>query len=214
MDVPIVPVLAQLGELFAPEITPLPEPPAVESLLLEGGLLLPAMLAGLGVILFFGLRGRGSGRSGGIALLACLVLAVGTWLVAQAVETEREILTRQTRELVDAAVAIDTDRLAELLHDDLRATAPRFGADLDKSTLVAGDRLRGWIERAYRVTDHGIEEVQASVDGANVGRTQVSVWVDSAAVGRGGSWWKLDWYKNPDGSWQVMRITPLWYRGM
>src|SRR5690606_7680261 len=92
--------LPLLAQARAPAVTPLPDPPPLEWLLLEQPWPLAVALALAGVIGFTLLSRRGRPAAAMAAALACFAAAAGLWGLATSVATERERMAEATRQLV------------------------------------------------------------------------------------------------------------------
>lgn len=209
------PGFAVLAQVRAVEVPPLPGPPFIESLLFERPWIgIVALLLGAVVALFV-LNARGKAKQGAAAAGAMLLAAAGLWGLAAAVQTDRERLIENTRELVDATALADIESLDRLLAPNARGFhrgAPR-GMDRDAVLAWVADQLGE--SGDYRLKDHGVIETQATLDGDRVGRTQVRVGVVPAAWEVPiDSWWRVDWNRDDAGVWRVTGIRPLVIKGI
>ncbi|MCC6427396.1 MAG: hypothetical protein IT435_11315 [Phycisphaerales bacterium] len=189
------------------DVTPLPSAPLWERLILEqtwvtaGVLLLAAVVWAVVMLKRQEVRRAGIG-SGGLALLAASILVLG-----RVVQTPREIMARQTQEMVFAVADGDHPRLRALLDAD--AALEFRGAWSAEGREGIMGRVDEYAQYRGQVTDHAVLEVQASRDGSNVGRTQVHVRVSAQGMPVF-SWWRLDWRADADGNWTCRRIESLW----
>ena len=191
---------------------PLPSGPILDRFLFENPLLLTAVLAASGLVILFALNRRGEARKGLAAFAVCFLLAVGAYLAGSLVVTERERLKDATRELVASVAEVDVPGLDDLLAENVSFRYRNARGGLDKGATIA--EVERYLGGAYRVREHDVLELQATVDSSNVARTQVNVRVTVDTVGTRPSWWRLDWRLEPDGRWRVTGIEPLhpWLR--
>lgn len=202
------PTLAQI--LTDSPVPRLPDPPALTHYLLESPWFAVVGLALGGAIALIVLNRRGQAGLGVKIMLAGIVLAAMLAVVAHFVETQREGLIRQTRELVARTAAADTAALRPMLSDRVNVvSALPLTLPVDKQTLL--DRVRQELGEAHPIAEHSTGGEQASIDGVNTARTQLRVWVqlhrDQAITGAPiGSWWRIDWRKESD-EWRVATIT-------
>lgn len=178
---------------------PLPSPPLVTLLLFENPI--------PGVILFAALAGalwawRKHRPWPSLVLLAACGLLV---LLDRLVTTQRERVIGLTRGLVADVARADDRAVGLVLAVD--ASFRRRGASgevLDREGILrrVGVDLAG----VYKVREHSIREVQASIDGPNVARSRVRVRVVPELTGvPSTTWWLLDW--RLDEGWRVRGIT-------
>ena len=202
---PLIPDPANIPEL--------PAPPIFERLLFENPWLLAVILGVVGIAAGFTLFRAGRTRAGGIAALAMLALAGLAAFVSNTVETAREQLSAQTRELVRAAAEGDVPAARSLLAENARIT----GGFAIIQSVSGRDRVLQLIERDLKryagVNDHRVLEVRAHRDGPNLGRTHVRVRVEGNGY-MNFSWWRLDWRDPGDGTWRAINIEPLWIQGL
>lgn len=210
-------ILAQMGNLMG-TVSPLRSPPLVEHLLLETPWPLAIGLVGVGLALLWFLNRNGRGRAGLLALGASATLALVVVGLAALVTTDRERIGQQTRRLVGAAATLDQATLREVLDPRVVVPLPR---------LVGGNRVAG-IENVlglvdqypggqYPVGEHDIQGVQAQIDGASVGVTQVRVRVrlkSGGYEGPMGTWWRIDWQRESGGQWKATGVKLLFVDGI
>lgn len=189
----------------------LADPPAFAYYIFENPWPLTILLGVFGLVALVVLQRRGQPREGksifaGAAVLATLVAATGF-----AVTTERETLRARTRELVDLTAAVRTTELRDLLTEQVRVgvISTFVGARGREEVLT---EIRKKLGDEIRLESHEIGPVQAVIDGPNVARTQVRVWVkpqkDQQLYGVAtGAWFRIDWTRNGDGPWKVVAIT-------
>lgn len=199
----------------------LPSPPILERVLFEAPF--PAMggVALAGAVAFIILNRTGKARVGLLAAGAAVALAGLIYLVSVLVTTEREVLAQRTRALIAAAATANTGDLATLL--DARVDFILAGGSVDRTRVI--DLVAENINRRVTITSYDIGAVTASIDGENVARTQVRVWIRSDAAlydAPTGSTWRLDWRRDlpppgattPHGPWLVSAITPMQIDGV
>lgn len=204
----------------------LPEGGVFERFVLESPWLLAITLLVVAVAMAALLLKRGDGRrgallGGGIALVGVVVVLIGTL-----VTTERERLQARTLGLVGLTVRAQTSELAGYLDEKVAFSGiAGVGAIAGREALL--EQVRNYPGAAYTIRSHSTSSVGVSIDGENVARTQVRVWVRldkdvamyDAAIG---SWWRLDWRRDPVagsppgtyGPWRVSRITMMQLDGV
>ena len=204
------PALAQLNFLNIPDPTPLPTGPLWQRLLLENPLPLVALLATAGVVLIFLFNQRGDMRRGLKLGLPALLAAIGLWVVASAVNTDRERLKKSAIGLVRAVASGDAAGADRALADD--AILRTF---IDASGLQK-DRILERVERDFRkggsleVKEHAILEIQAATQGQSDGFVQFKLRATPQATGGPTfSWWRIDLTRDSSGEWRTTGIDLL-----
>jgi hypothetical protein len=196
-----------MNQLIPRPPTPLPAAPLLESILFERPLPLVVLLVLAGLVAFVLLNRRGRAGAGIFALALGVALACGLWILATVVRTDREVVSEQTRELVDAAARTDRAGLSRLLHETAKLSIGGGGWLERDEILDAVDRRLG---ATYKLHEWAVVKVEASVDSAEVARTQVNVRAETEAARVPNlSWWKIGWRKAADGRWVVTSIEPL-----
>lgn len=203
-------VLAQF-DIDGPQIPPLPQAPLFERVLLESPWPAVVLLLLAALVLFLVLNARAKLKPALLAGACVLLAAVGCYVVSVLVETPREKIKAGTRALVAATAEANRSELDRLLGDDLTMRVTRVPPTADKHMTM--DLVEAILGKQYRVNDHSILEMQATIDGPRLGRTQVRVRVGSE-YGSIPSWWRLDWELGADGQWRVRRIEALWIPGV
>lgn len=193
-------------------VPPLPDPPAFDRYVLESPWLLAGGLAAVALVVLYAMRSQGKTRTGLVAAGVGLLLAGAIVAAGALIETPREIMTRQTRDLVRATATVDVPALEGLLAPDARLYWLERRSSVDRAQLL--ERVRSDLGRSYTVRDWAILKLDAALDGPAVGRTQAQVRVDPAEGGVHFSWWRIDWRREPDGSWRVIGIEPLFVQGL
>jgi len=200
----------QLDDL-APQIVPLPAPPAWERYLLESPVVVLATLGIGAVVALLILNARGRARLGLLISGALVVVAFGVWALAASVVTERELLIARARGLIDATARADVAAIRPML-------AERAGVRVgDQTRATTREQILGLVEEypggVAIIESHSIAEAQAVIDGERTARTQVRV----KHTGPGlpiASWWLIEWRRDePESPWIVESIEPLWIAG-
>jgi hypothetical protein len=197
----------------------LPDPPALAHYFLESPWFAVVGLVLGGALALIVLNRQGRAGLGAGMMLAGFALAAMVAVVALLVETQRELLIRQTRELVARTAAADTAALGPMLSDrvSFSSSLPLGQAlPVDKESLL--DSVRTNLGQSYRIAEHSTGGEQATIDGANTARTQLRVWVelnrDQAITGAPiGSWWRIDWRLEGD-QWRVSGLTLMQLDGL
>lgn len=204
-------VLAQFDLDPGAAVTPLPSPPFFERFVLENPWPAVILLALVGIAALAIFNARAKLKSGLAVGGVLFALAGGCFLAGVLVTTPREKLKQATRELVGATARVDRVELDRLLSDDLSVRVTRLSRSSGKrETMDAVETLLG---RQYRVKEHSILEMQATLDGPRLGRTQVCVRIGSD-YGLLPSWWRVDWELGSEGVWRARRIEALWIPGV
>lgn len=198
---------------------PLPPGPLWERLILENPWPTAGALAVLAVAVLALMSRVDGGRAVGripvrTILAAGLVVAGGAIMaVGMSVTTDREQLRAGTASLVDATAAQDMERLEVLLAPGAQLHVP-LRVPIGAGPTVPREQIFALVEdvlgRRYPLKEHRVMEVQATLDGQRVGRTQVRVRVvPEATQFPHTSWWRVDWVRGDDGRWRVLGIEPL-----
>lgn len=200
--------IAQLP-MASPE--PLPDSSGLSHWLLEQSSLSAIVLAVIGLLVMLALARRGEGKraaiTGAIALTAAAVIGV----VGALVVTDAEHIRAGTRELVRAACEGDAGAVVALLTPDVqvRIGAQRLPGDGRDILTQATEALQSTIT----LRECAVEDLQATIDGANAARTQVNVRAVVGGAGPNFTWWKLDWRKEADGQWRIWGLECLLLNG-
>jgi hypothetical protein len=202
--------LAQLSFMNIPDPPPLPASPVFVRLLLESPLPLVLTLAGVGVLLVAVANQRGNLRKGLRVGLPILGAALGVWLLAHFVRTDREKLSAAAFDLVRAVVAADVAATDRALADGavLRTFVDENGLPKDRILERVGRDFRkgGSLE----IKEYAILEMQATTQGERDGFVQFKI--RAAPTTLGGltfSWWRLDLARNAQGQWQTTGIDMI-----
>jgi hypothetical protein len=136
--------------------------------------------------------------------LAVLLLAVIWAVVGWAIDTPIERATKGTRQFVHSVVARDRQTLGNLLHP--RAALGRWGRqDIIDGALTYADQygLRNATITGLDLDDQE-QAGMITVDIA-VFSTHESPMLPVSTIR---SEWRLDWWENDSGQWQIKAITP------
>lgn len=194
----------------------LPLPPPIERYLLESPWIVIGALVMAGIIALFIFNQRSKARLGLLALLIAFVLAAAVFVTSTLVTTERERLDARTRELITLTAKAELGALRPILSENVQVRLGgvpfRSGRDAILSDV---DRL---LAKQYPISSIDISEVQCTIDGPNVARSQVHVRAKSSAAmydAPAGSWWLIDWRRDLDpsgqgtGEWRAGGINML-----
>lgn len=194
----------------------LPAPPLLERLLFEnpwpaiGALLAAALVAA------WLLNKQSRAREGLLAAGGLAVLALAVYIASAVVTTQREVLAARTRELINLTAAADTTGLEPLMARDVTFRAFLTQQSYQRDAIL--DLVRRYPGQMYPVKSHRIDRVQATIDGPNAARTQTHVTTESPEATLynlpTGSWWRLNWRKDPDGQWRLTGIELLQVDGV
>ena len=191
-------------------IPTLPPVPLLERPL-ESPWIIVALLAMVGLGIFWVLNSRGKAVRGlvfaGVFLGAGALLGVGSLLVV----TPREVMRARSAALTHAVAEGDVATVRSLVHPSAKLYffRARDGWGFDRVIDFVETDMRG----QYAVREVSIGEIEAALDGPEVGRTQVHAKVTPESTGVPlGVIVRLDWQRI-DGQWRVVRIEPLWVAG-
>jgi hypothetical protein len=205
-------ILAQIGGKDAATVPRLPDPPLFAHYVLENPWPLTIGLALVGIVAMLVLKRRGMPAEGTRALgLAFLLAAIVAGLGA-AITTQRETLRSRTRELVDLTAEAKTTDLRDLLTEQARVGAfmVHFGGVRGREEVLGA--VRRYLGEQIPLESHEIGPVQATIDGPNIARTQVRVWVkprkDEQKYGVAtGAWFRIEWRRDGAGPWRASTIS-------
>jgi hypothetical protein len=191
----------------------LPTPPALERYLYESPWLLIVLVAGLAVVVSFTLNRQGRVRGAIGAAIGAVVACAGVYGVSAAVQTPREVVSAQTRALVDLVARADVDGVDPMIHPEGRLLWLGGRVEYSKAQLL--ERIETDLKRTYPLRSWRILKLQATQDGPSVARTQVQVRVETESAGLNFSWWRMDWQRvGAGGEWRLVGIEPLFISGM
>ncbi len=149
---------------------------------------------------------------------ACVAALIGGVTVAALfaldalVVVPQETLRSETGRLVAAAATADADAVGAMIEDDAEVVVPMIGRRIEGSApiLAAISRYLGTL---YPLESASVLELQATIDGTNVARTQVLVRVRGAGDGfSNNSWWLIDWRLRGE-RWQASKIEAVSIQG-
>ncbi len=143
-----------------------------------------------------------------------VAVAAVVLVVARQVETDREQLMRQTRELVQAAQSpMDVQSVDRLLADDVVLVGPDRGLWLEREGILA--KLRQ-IDRKRVVEGQSVGALNATVTDSGEGLSRLSLHTQlggpyhQPAIG---TQWVLHWRQADDGHWRLHEIEWLRFFG-
>ncbi len=167
---------------------------------LESPWFLAALLLIAGGIAWFGFRYRYPRRA---PMVAGVLIAAALGLVALAalVETTGERLARETRSLVEAAVAGDAVAFGGLLEDGLVLRVGRDKSSLDKADLL--DRVKGI---KALVQSNNIRDTRGVRTGADTGESVLAQTTTTAMGQPTPNEWRFRWRKDAAGRWRVTEM--------
>ncbi|MEZ6234808.1 MAG: hypothetical protein R3B68_11515 [Phycisphaerales bacterium] len=192
-----------------PPPNPLPAAPLLDRLLFEQPLLLSVPLGAGALVALFVFNARAQLKRGLLVALALAALAGLVWLASTLVETKRDAVRSNTRDLVNAIGRADTQRAGELLSDDPEIRYGVFRVPSRAALLVAIREAMGPGGR-YELQSWRIAELQATIDGPSLARTQVLVRATEKSTGAPGSLWAvMQWEQDEQGRWRCFVVEPL-----
>jgi hypothetical protein len=218
-----------LGQLLVDSPVPmLPEAGVFERFVLESPWLLVGVVVFLALAAFLAFNKAGKLRQGVISLVAGLVVAGLAAVLGMAITTERERLQMRTRDLVRLTADANTSELKDYLDPHVKFSGiSEVGSLHERDVLL--ESVRRYLGEMFKVRSHSLSRVGATIDGENVARTQVRVWVhvdkDAAMYDAPiGSWWRIDWRRDPVagaapgradyGPWRVSRVSLMQLDGL
>lgn len=192
----------------------LPAAPLFRRLLLEEPGTLTAVLVVAAIVGFYLFNRSGKTREAFWWALVVLVAAAGVQTAARSIQTDREAILEATKELVRVTSRADTAALEPMLASDVRLSndfnLARSEAqfDSDKAQILAD--VRTYLKDRFPLKECAILDTQGVIDRDGYGRTQVRIRAVPEALGFPNiSWWRIDWQRQPDGSWLVRGIQPV-----
>lgn len=200
-----MPMLAQVT------VPMLPDPPMLEHMVFESPWMAVAGLVVLGLLSAWLLSRQGRRRAALVAGIIGPALGAALAVTASVVTTTRERLIADTHDLVAATAAADVTRLESFLAPDL--TLRVFWVNRGHPRAEVLDLVRQYPGGQTPVKSWRINQSSASIDGPNAARTQVHVTTRSPSATLYdipmGSWWRIEWRKDPDQTWSVRGIECL-----
>jgi hypothetical protein len=201
--------LAAGNPLALRDPAPLPDGPLFDKLLFENPIILGGLLLIAGAVVFVLLNNRGRLKHAiGIAL-ALALLGAAVFILANAVETDREKMATRTRKLIGAVSRAEIAQVEAMLDESCRLSAPLITSLSDKRAIVQLVQSNFAPGGVRTIKEAAVLEIQASKDGPDVGRTQVKVRATGMNGGISLSWWRLDFQKAGEGPWTVVGIEAL-----
>lgn len=201
--------LAQISEFFQ-RPADLPSGSLIPGILFDNPVPGVLVLAVVTLIAIVVLRATPK-RASVAALIGCLFVAVLFALDAYVV-VPQETLRSETRRLIAATAAADADAVGAMIEDDAEVVVPVIGQRIEGSgpILAAISRYLGTL---YPLESASVLELQASIDGANVARTQVLVRVRGSSDGfSNNSWWLIEWRLRGE-RWRATKIEAVSIQG-
>lgn len=163
-----------------------------------------ALLLIAAAFVWFALRPRFP-RPAAIAALSLAGAAAGLVALAALVETTGERLTRQTRLLVETALAGDSAAVGDLLHEGV---VLRVGSD--RSSLGRADLLRRIPALKEVVRSNHIRQVQAARTGRDGGESVLAQTTTPHLGAPTANEWRFRWTREADGRWRITEM--IWER--
>lgn len=188
------------------------DPPIFEHLLLENPWPLVAALGAVGVVLLILANRRRQSRLFHAAIVA-LMLAVGAFLLASYVTTQREELAGRTRRLVELTAPLQVPALEAMF-------APNAVlSDGNGNVCLRAEGIFRDLEAAlgrYPIADQSIRQVDAEVLRPGFGATEFDLSTSlRSEYGQSAirTVWRVDWRRGGDGQWQITDIRWLKFQG-
>ncbi len=197
----------------------LPDSPLFQRLAFENPWALMILLVIAAAVAWIVLNRMGRTRRAIQTSAALCVAAIGLWILAGQVTTAREIIKLKTRQFIQAVATADVQTVEDLLTPDARlyniVGGTRGGGGVGGSQGVPVDAIVSQLQNFRPGAPYEIEQVafldlQSTLDGPKVGRTQVRIRVTPVNGGLVFAWFRFDWRQVPDGDWQVKGIDLLW----
>lgn len=153
---------------------------------------------------YFGLR-KGDGTLRNVGLIA-LVVGVAILVVSMVVETDTEVVARQSKELVASVEQRDWARLSSLMEEGAAVTMANIG-DIYTSRDQIVQACRSRTEDS-NVTALAVTALEAKKDGASLISAAIQIYV-TAGDRPLPTEWRLDWARGADGRWLIREITAV-----
>ncbi len=159
-----------------------------------------AVLVLAAIIAWFALHSRSPKHS--LMVVAGLLGAGAALLILAAlVETTGERLTRETRTLVEAAVAGDAQHVAEVLHDDLVVMVGSSRSRLDKADLI--ERVPALPEI---IRSNSVRQSAGVRTGPDRGESILAQTTTTHLGAPTPNEWRFRWVRGVDGRWRISEI--------
>lgn len=197
-----------LAQIFEPALPSVPATPWVETWITGSGF--PgAAAACIGAIFALVVLRRMDKSKHAIAACALFFVVAGAILLAgRSVVTPRELLTKRTGLLLQAAGTGDAESLQTLLHPDVRVRARFANAQGRDRVIALSDRAKGYIDQI------GTKDIRVDFRGSQVARTLATVRIQGDSIPRL-SQWTIDWQRPTlDSEWVVVDMEPIWIQGL
>lgn len=183
-----------------------PDPPLLQHLVLESPWALALVLLLVGVALVFIARRSGRGHAGP-AYVGCVLMALAVLvpIIAYLVETGRERIAQNTRDLALAPEdPFDLQTILDLTTQDVRLI------DMDREGLIA---LAPRFEEVVKIEDVRVTNLMTVQDSETYGRSYVAVLGRFHSSQGISSPFKvqaiLRWRREPDGKWRMHQIEQM-----
>ena len=166
-----------------------------------------ALFALVGVALYVSGNGR-QDKKLKLAGLAGLAIAGLLAVLSYFIDTDKEIVTKGTRDLAAAVEKKDRATAERLLHPKVSFGGPTDRAKLIERILTAADE--------YKLKDIKVSAIEVKPDGQDLAVNFSA----TANIEFGGmsftppSTWQFIWEKTPDRGWQIRVIRPISVSGM
>lgn len=188
----------------------------IDRFLLENPWPLIGALVLAGTIAFSILNRRGKVTPALASIVAAVALSAGVWLAARSVTTDRERVRDLTVALVNAAAKVDESTLASMFASDLTLylTVGAITSDSSMDRAATLQQVRRSLGGLYKLKDWRITSNEITSSGGQASaRLSVSVTTEAYAIPHR-STWRVDWRREPDGTWRVFAIELLEMPGL
>lgn len=189
----------------------LESPPMLQVLLFESPWALMVVFTVTGLILLSaGQKRHNKGLMLGAA--GALVLAVGAYLLASSVTTDREQLKQETRDLVAATAPLDNAALNRLLAPNVTVTGPTGDVWVKAGQVLP--RVQHVLQ-SNPLNSQSIRSLDAAAHDNGWGESAVTVHTDINGGNSLNTGWLLTWEKAPgEGTWRVVDIRWMRFNGV
>lgn len=188
----------------------------VDQFLFENPWPLIGALVLAGAVAFTLLNRKGKVTPALACVVAAVVLSASVWLAARTTTTDRERVRDLTVKLVDATAKVDEPTLASMLSSDLslylKVGAITSDTSMDRAATL--EQVRRSVGGPYKLRDWHITSNEITTSGLQASsRLGVTVTTEVYAVPHR-STWRVDWRREPDGTWRVFAIELLEMPGL
>lgn len=188
---------------------PLPDPSLVDRVLFESPLLGPGPMVIAAVVAVFTMNARARLVKGLVIAATLLVVAGGLLALSTLITTPREAVLARTRELVGSVARADAGEVSEALSDDPEVRYAGFSAPSREALVATIVRTMG-PGGVGELQSWRISELQGTIDGPRVARSQALVRATHKATALPASAWVLmHWERGEDGRWRCFAVEPL-----